>query len=125
MSLIPPPQCIRDAMNADVVVHPSAVASGLENARNIIMAKPGTHSREMVRESAQTLYDYGDFMDHVRGAMVLDRMDGEDRDFEIEESDRSRAARKALTRRRLCLADWAVIFAAAFALACLALVVMQ
>lgn len=108
-----------------IVVHPSAVASGLENARKIIMAKPGDIPRDEVRFAAQTLYDYGDFMDHVRGAMVLDRMDGEDRDAEIEEADRSRAAREALTRRRLGLADFAVIFAAAFALACVVLVVMQ
>lgn len=109
-----------------IVVHPSAVASGLDRARQIIKAKPGTHSRETVREAAQILYDFApDFIDRMRGKMVLDRMDGEDRDFEIEEADRSRAARKALTRKRLGLADWAVIFAAAFALSCLGLVVMQ
>lgn len=82
-----------------VTVHPSAVAAGLENARTIIMAKPGTYRREDVIEAAQTLYDYGDFMDHVRAGDLLDRMSGEDRDAEIEEADRSRAAREALTRK--------------------------
>lgn len=83
----------------NVIVHPSSVERGLENARKIIIAEPGAYRREDVIEAAQVLYGYGDFMDHVRGKMVLDRMDGEDRDAEIEEADRSRAARKALTNK--------------------------